>query len=803
MLDKFTHRVKKADIAAFLSLFLLALLFFYDQFGGRYLFTERDLSPYFIPPRFFWVESILRGDFPLWNPFQFCGQPFFANPQYAILYPLSSLFFILPFDIAFNSIIIINFFLGGLFIYLLLRDMGSGPAGALIAGLSFMLGGYLISIHSLLPTLLTVVWTPLIILFFRRALLNPGLKNELITAVFMTFSFLGGGLENVYGNIIILALMVLFYDGRRRSIIRRTGSMLLVMTVFVLLSGVQLIPFLELFYHSIRGSGISFMEATIWSFAPRDALLFFLHDAYGYFLNMDKYWANQCWIKTLYTGALPFILCTLFFFLGTGRRLYAALMVAALFLSLGRYNPFYQLLYTYAPIFNGLRYPVKFLYIFILALCITAGLGFEQLKEYARQGIKRDALTTGFFVLSLLCGGVLALLAWRHEEAEGLLRLWGFNAPDYNYIAVNLYHAKRFLFYSMLFFFVLWAGCSVKWKTWMQCLLMVFLAADLFGIMGFYSVDIAASYFSKTRIGDILSRDTSFFRTFTTAKTMDSNTTVLMPYQLVYADVSKEKHLPPYNLLYRKHDMWGIDVIRLKQPSELYTALIGSPSLSATNLIDLYAVKYIISVTPLDDPRFELAYANIEGIQGDREELIKKNSIKLYRHRNPQPRARLLSNFKVLKAQAMLKALSAQNFHPDKEVFLEEQPQWQAGAGAAQPRAEAAGKVDILQESNNRLRLRVSAARNALLVVSDTWYPGWKAIAYPVRKSRADEKNGQQKKILRADYAFRAIALEPGDYEVLFTYEPLSVKAGLALSLVTLTGILWVFWRKRKPRSAH
>jgi hypothetical protein len=346
---------------------------------------------------------------------------------------------------------------------------------------------------------------------------------------------------------------------------------------------------------------------------------------------------------------------------------------------------------------------------------------------------------------------------------------------------------------------VLWAGCSVQWKTWMQCLLMLLLAADLFGIMGFYSVDTAANYFSKTKISDILSRDTAFFRTFTTAKTMDSNTTVLMPYQLVYADVSKEKHLPPYNLLYRKHDMWGIDVIRLKQPSELYTALIGSPSLSATNLIDLYAVKYIISVTPLNDPRFELAYAHIEGIQGDREELIQKNSIKLYQHRNPQPRARLLEKFSVADAGEILKALSSKNFYPDREVFLEEQPQWQKETGFAQP-LQAAGKVAILQESNNQLRLRVSTARNALLVVSDTWYPGWKAIAYPMRSSRADEKNGQQKKILRADYAFRAIALEPGDYEVQFTYDPVSFKAGLAVSFLTALVMAWFYFRKKDKK---
>ena len=65
--------------------------------------------------------------------------------------------------------------------------------------------------------------------------------------------------------------------------------------------------------YSIRGNGISYQEATIWSFAPKDALLFFLPDAYGYFLDMKKYWITQCWLKTLYTGGLPFILSLIFF----------------------------------------------------------------------------------------------------------------------------------------------------------------------------------------------------------------------------------------------------------------------------------------------------------------------------------------------------------------------------------------------------------------------------------------------------------------------------------------------------------
>ena len=125
MIDKIKGKirwVRSSNPLAVLTLFFSSALFFYDLLGGRYLLTERDLAPYFIPPRFFWVESIKRADFPLWNPYQFSGHPFFANPQHAILYPLNSLFLFLPFDVAFNAIIVLHFFLGGLFTYLFLKD---------------------------------------------------------------------------------------------------------------------------------------------------------------------------------------------------------------------------------------------------------------------------------------------------------------------------------------------------------------------------------------------------------------------------------------------------------------------------------------------------------------------------------------------------------------------------------------------------------------------------------------------------------------------------------------------------------
>jgi hypothetical protein len=849
VIDKVVGKIKwvrSTGILAALTLFFSSILFFYDLLGGRYLLTERDLGPYFIPPRFFWVESIKRADFPLWNPYQFSGHPFFANPQYAILYPLNSLFFLLPFDVAFNGIIILHFFLGGLFTYLFLKDLEVSSTGSLISGLIFMLSGYLLSVHSLLTCLLSVIWTPLIMMFFRRAIYSRGLKNEILAAIFISISFLGGGIEIVYGNFFLLFFMVIFsslpdatfvgdkprrykfvfslpiykffcsvpiYWRRMKPLFRRFRSLLIVSILFLFLSAIQLVPFLELFIHSIRGKGISYLEATTWSFAPKDILLFFLPDAYGYFLDMKKYWITQCWLKTLYTGGLPFILSLIFFFaphlplsssgeregvrgFGKDRKLYLSLILFSLFLSLGYYNPLYPFVFKYVPFFNGIRYPVKFLYIFILVLSITAGLGFQRLIEFSKEG-ERKRLKNLLIAFSLASGLLLLFLALGHKAAENFLKLEGIDFPNFNHLSINLYHAKRFLFYLALFFLLLRVGYEVRWKGWVKILLLFFLVTDLFGNMGFYGREKTLDYFRKTRISEMISLDKGRYRTFSTAKTISLDTPVLIGSG-TFLDALKEKHLPTMNLLYQVHDIWGIDVIHLKRVHELYSAFVGAPSISVTNLVDLYGVKYIISVTPIEkNPRFELIYSRLEGLVGKKKDLLKENTIKLYRNRNPLLRAWLVKDYRVLDSNEILSTLLRPDFHPDKEVLLEEEPKWgpqnppsppftKGGLGGLKESLSGVkNKVGFASETNNKLCLQVKTAEGGLLLLSDTYYPGWRAFV-----------NEREVRILRANYNFRAIPLEAGEYEVKFIYDPISFKIGMLVSFLTLAGIVAYFIKR-------
>jgi hypothetical protein len=467
------------------------------------------------------------------------------------------------------------------------------------------------------------------------------------------------------------------------------------------------------------------------------------------------------------------------------------------------------LVFKYIPFFNGIRYPAKFLYIFILVLSITAGLGFQRLTEISKEsGNKR--YKNIFIAFSLTCGFLLLFLVLGHKEIEHFLKLREIDFPQFNHLSVNLFHAKRFFFYLALFFLLIRIGDEVKWKSWTKIILIFFLTADLFGNMGFYGKEKTADYFQKTRILEMVSTDPGHFRIFSTGKTIAMDTPILVPDPSPF-NVFKEKHLPSFNLISRLHDIWGIDVIRVKRVDDLYKAFTGAPSISANQLIDLYGIKYIVSVTPLEgDPRFELIYARLEGLQGRKEDLLKENTVKLYKHRSSLPKAWLVKDFKVLDSKAILSRMVQKEFHPGQEVLLEEEPKW-VGEGiggqhlpagrqggpplrktndVGEPLSGLPQKVEIIYETNNRLQLHVETKENSLLVVSDTYYPGWKVFV-----------NGNPKKIYQANYAFRAVPLNAGTHKVEFVYDPVSFKLGAGVTFLGILGCLLIGWAVRQKGS--
>lgn len=103
------------------------------------------------------------------------------------------------------------------------------------------------------------------------------------------------------------------------------------------------------------------------------------------------------------------------------------------------------------------------------------------------------------------------------------------------------------------------------------------------------------------------------------------------------------------------------------------------------------------------------------------------------------------------------------------------------------PIAALAGQVEVLHYGPSEVELEVSVAAGGYLVLADTFYPGWRATV-----------DGVSQPVLRANYAMRAVRLEPGVHRVRFLFRPWSVGLGAAISLAALVGVA-VFARRRGP----
>lgn len=86
------------------------------------------------------------------------------------------------------------------------------------------------------------------------------------------------------------------------------------------------------------------------------------------------------------------------------------------------------------------------------------------------------------------------------------------------------------------------------------------------------------------------------------------------------------------------------------------------------------------------------------------------------------------------------------------------------------------GVAQVTSEEPESIQLRATCPQRCYLVMAKIYYPGWRATV-----------NGQSKPVLRANYAFSAVKLGPGDNAVTYFYDPLPFKLGLALTLVSLT----------------
>jgi uncharacterized membrane protein len=225
-----------------------------------------DFGPVFYSYRLFAARSLRNGSLPLWNPHDYGGMPFLADPQSAVFYPFNLLLTLfvrndtLPL-IALEFQLILHIFLAGLFTYLFARTIGLKRFPSFISGVTFMFTGFMAAHMEHLVIINAITWLPLILLFLEKGLRQGKLRYSVPAGWAFGLSIMAGH----YQMALYVALGVLIYvifrlawafqDGDATGSLLRKGSLYpLMVMVGLAVSAVQLIPALKLIGRSYRSA---------------------------------------------------------------------------------------------------------------------------------------------------------------------------------------------------------------------------------------------------------------------------------------------------------------------------------------------------------------------------------------------------------------------------------------------------------------------------------------------------------------------------------------------------------------------
>jgi hypothetical protein len=161
----------------------------------------------------------------------------------------------------------------------------------------------------------------------------------------------------------------------------------------------------------------------------------------------------------------------------------------------------------------------------------------------------------------------------------------------------------------------------------------------------------------------------------------------------------------------------------------------------------------------------------------------------LYRNDDVLPRAYLVGDvIPVAEGGAALEMLRSDKFDPTRSVLLAVRP------SDLQAEIPARGSVEFLHYTTNEAQMKVQASQSAILVFSDSYYPGWVA-----------DVDGRETPIYRANITQRAVVVPSGEHLVRFRFKPKTVVVGFWVSLSSLALFVALFltpWSRRRMSAA-
>jgi hypothetical protein len=745
-----------------------------DQYIAGYAFRE-------------FAASTLRatGHFPLWNPYLFGGMPYIAAMHGDIFYPTFLLRMVLPTDVAMTWGFVIHIFLAGLFTFGFLRVLGYGFYGALIGGIAYMMSGQIASYVS--PghdgKLFVSALFPLALWFLHRGIRDGKNWSWGAFALIIGLCALAPHPQLLQYTLLASAAYALFLafssvEGQslpRDVAVKRLAAALGAVVVGLAIGAVQFLPVREYVAWSPRAGGLAdYGAATSYAWPPEELLNAYLPQFSG---MLNNYWGrNGIHLHSDYVGAVVLILAGAAF---TGLRadarrkqiiFWAAVLLVTILWSMGGATPFYHLPYAIIPGTKYFRAPATIFFVGTLAISILACAGAERILEGR---VKRR-----YLIGWLLAAGVIALLASTGaltSFAESFADDRQIDAVRANSSAMMAGAWRSFAFVALavgLGLASLRGKVSIRVAAWGLAALMII---DLWSVERLYWMfsPPAAAIYASDPIVDLLKAEPQPVRV------------LAVPFE---QPAQPDAFLTGDALMtHRIRNVLGYHGNQIGRYNELSGARTNPQQLFNPNVLQLTNTRYLLTNIPQIPflPNFALAKGPIRNAAGDVLYLYKLNGGNPYSWLTPIA-------VKAPDDQVLATVLNPR-FDVTRAALFDTAAQVRATAGVQTLPAPLAVTTSVSHYEPGKVRIDLSAPApdGASLVVSENYYPGWKATV-----------DGKPAPIGRADFTFIGVELPAGARSVQLDFTSPSYERG---KVITWVAILFGFlilaaglWRDRR-----
>lgn len=692
-----------------------------------------------IPWKLLSIESIKSGNLPLWNPYNFSGTPLLANFQSGVFYPLNVLFFVLPFVTAWSVLIISQFALGGLFMFLYLKSLSIKNNASLLGTIAWISSGFFVAWGEWGNIISTAMWLPLVLFAIEKIYRKGFSKKWSIVFVFsLISSFFAGHLQISFYLILFTSLYIIarfLNSPTRQEVFKRFIILYLLLGI---ITSVQWLPTLQFIILSARNVDQVNWQRPDWFLPWQNLVQLIAPDFFGNPATLNYWGVFNYGEFVSFIGVTPLLFALFAILFRRDKKTLLFSTSAVLFLSFALPTPWAKIPFLLNfPLVSSAQ-PSRLIFLVDFCLVTLSALGFDHFQKILgeRGHFKKTAINSTVFLLPVL-------LLWAYV----LVKLTNNSVGDKTQTLIS----KRNLVLPTVIFIISLAPQVVtnllkegnRFSSKARniginfCLLIMIILA---------SAELARFAYKFTPT----TPKSWFFPSTRTTEFLKKN---LNNYRFVTTD---PRIFPPnFSVMYGLQTIEGYDPLYLLRFGELIAASErGNPDIKPpfgfnrmitprnynSKIFDLLGVKFILSLKEENSPKLR--------------KVFQEGETRIYENTNTIPRIFLVGKFIETNDKSESIKLLTDKSIDLKDIAIIEKSE---NLNFKQHQNWQKGDVTIISYKENQVLLSVNSLTESILILTDVFYPTWRARVDAV-----------ETKIYQADYTLRAIIVPRGQHKVTF-----------------------------------